>query len=111
MVSNEADTSADSGYAFLNTPPSTEEEDANDAEEEEKEKKKQAMYREIDRIDEEARMEESTIDFILNMDNPNYKEPEPCIGLTCPLTGEQYYDIILIKEKKTANKKNNILYF
>ena len=96
MVSNEADTSTDSGYAFLNTPPSTEEEDANDDEKEEKEKKKQAMYWEIDRIDEEARMQESTIDFILNMDNPNYKEPEPCIDLTCLLTGEQYLSLIHI---------------
>ena len=34
---------------------------------------------------------ESSIDFILNMEDPNYKEPEPCISLTCPLTGEQYY--------------------
>ena len=49
------------------------------------------MYKEIDKIDEEARMQESTIDFILNMENPDYKEPEPCTGLTCPLTGEQYY--------------------
>ena len=77
LVSDEADTHADSGYAFLNTPPSTEEEDANDAEAEEKEKKKQAMYKEIDRIEEEARMQESTIDFILNMENSYYKESEP----------------------------------
>ena len=89
LVCDEVDTTADSGYAFLNTPPSTEEEDANGAEAEEKEKKKQEMYREIDRINEEARMQESTIDFILNMENPNYKEPEPCIGLICLLTGEQ----------------------
>ena len=27
---------------------------------------------------------------ILNMEDPDYKDPEPCIGLTCPLTGEQY---------------------
>ena len=90
-VSNDAETSADdSGYTFLNRPPSTEEEDAN-TEDEEKEKKKQAMYKEIDRIDEEARMQKLRVDFILNMDDPNYKPPMPCIGLTCPLTGEQYY--------------------
>ena len=41
-------------------------------------------------IDEEKELEES-IEFILKMEDPNYKEPEPCIGLTCPLTGEQYY--------------------
>ena len=38
--------------------------------------------------DEEKELEES-IEFILNMEDPNYEEP--CIGLTCPLTGEQYY--------------------
>ena len=41
-------------------------------------------------VDEEKELEES-IEFILNMEDPNYKEKEPCIGLTCPLTGEQYY--------------------
>ena len=41
-------------------------------------------------VDEEKKLEES-IEFILNMEDPNYKDPEPCIGLTCPLTGEQYY--------------------
>ena len=41
-------------------------------------------------IDEEKELEDS-IEFILNMEDPNFKEPEPCIGLTCPLTGEQYY--------------------
>ena len=90
LVSDDVDTSADSGYAFLNTPPSTKEEDAS-TEDEEKEQKKQAMYKEINRIDEEARMQELTVDFILNMDDPDYKPLEPCIGLTCPLTGEQYY--------------------
>ena len=34
---------------------------------------------------------EDFINFILNMEDPNYKDPEPCIGLTCSLTGEQYY--------------------
>ena len=41
-------------------------------------------------IDEQEELE-SSLEFILNMEDPNYKEPEPCIGLTCPLTGEQYY--------------------
>ena len=93
LVSDETDTSKDSGYAFLNTPTSTKEEDKDNAEAEERErkKKKQERYKEIDRVDEEARIQESTINFILNMENPNYKEPEPCIGLICPLTGEQYY--------------------
>ena len=91
LVSDDADTSMDSGYAFLNTPPSTEEEDAKNTKDEEREKKKQAMYKEIDRRDEEARMQELTVDFILNMDDPNYTPPEPCIGLTWPLTGKQYY--------------------
>ena len=90
LVSDEADTSRDSGYAFLNTPPSTEEQDA-EAEERDREEEKQKMYKEIDKIDEEARMQESTIDLILNMENTDYKEPEPCTGLTCPLTEEQYY--------------------
>ena len=47
-------------------PPSTEEQDA-EAEERDREEEKQKMYKEIDKIDEEARMQESAIDFILNM--------------------------------------------
>ena len=90
LVSDEADTTGDSGYAFLITPPSTEEEDA-EAEERDREEEKQKMYKEIDKIDGDVHMQESTIDFILNMENPDYKEPEPCTGLTCPLTGQQYY--------------------
>ena len=91
LVSDDAETSSDdSGYVFLNTPPSTEEEDAN-TEDEEKEKKKQAMYQYLDRIDEEARMQELTIEQILNMEYANYKPPTQCIGLTCSLTGEQYF--------------------
>ena len=80
----------DSGYVFLNTPPSTGEEDTS-TKDEEREKKKQAMYREIDRRDEEARMKELAMEQILDMENGNYKPPTPCIGLTCPLTGEQYF--------------------
>ena len=49
------------------------------------------MYKVIDKADKEAQLEESTINFILNMEDPGYKDPEPCTGLTCPLTGEQYY--------------------
>ena len=40
LVSDEANTSKDSGYAFLNTPPSTEEEDGDDAEAEERERRR-----------------------------------------------------------------------
>ena len=46
------------------------------------------------------------------MEDPNYKEPEPCIGLTCPLTGEQYYvdkkDAIAYTKKKHTHKRNAI---
>ena len=90
LVSDEADTTGDSGYAILNMLPSTEEDDA-EAEEKDREEGKVKMYKEIDKIVEEARMQESTIDFILNIDNLDYKEPEPCTGLTCHCTGEQYY--------------------
>ena len=91
LVSDDTETEADdSGYMFLNTPPSTGEEDTS-TEEEEREKKKQAMYRKIDRRNEEARMEELTMEQILDIEDGNYKPPTPCIGLTCPLAGEQYF--------------------
>ena len=90
LDSDEADTTEDSGYVFLNMPPSTEDEDP-EADKKIKEEEKETLYKGIDNVDKEAQLEESTIDFILNMENPNYKEPEPCTGLTCPLTGEQYY--------------------
>ena len=48
-------------------------------------------YKDTDENDKEAQLQESTINFILNMEDPNYRDPEPCTGLTCPLTGEQYY--------------------
>ena len=84
--------SEDSGYEFLNTPTNQGKE-FNDttAEEEPNEvtNRKVKSDRNND-IDEEKELEDS-IEFILNMEDPNYKEPEPCIGLTCPLTGEQYY--------------------
>ena len=84
LVSDEADTSQDSGYSFLNTPPSAEDEDFGAAEktkEEEAEEKKETMYKVIDKADKEAQLEESTINFILNMENPDYKDPEPCTCL------------------------------
>ena len=84
LVSEDTEASAD------NTLPSTEEEDTNTGDKE-KEKKKQVMYKELDGIDKEARMQELTVDFILNLEDENYKPPTPCIGLTCPLTGEQYF--------------------
>ena len=88
----EADTTGDSGYAFLNTPPSTEEEDVeNRTKDKDRKEEKETLYKAIDKADEETQLEESTINFILNMEDPHYKDPEPCTGLTCPLTGEQYY--------------------
>ena len=85
LVSDDTETEADdSGYVFLNTPPSTGEEDTS-TEDEEKEKKKQAMYREIDRRDEEARMKELAMEHILDMEDGNCKPPTTCIGLTYPL--------------------------
>ena len=68
---------------------------------------------------EEEQLKES-INFILNMEDPNYKTPEPCIGLTCPLTGEQYYvdwkknAVAYPKKEKIMQlrtRKKNILYF
>ena len=41
--------------------------------------------------DSEEKQLEDSIEFILNMKDPDYKDPEPCTGLTWPLTGEQYY--------------------
>ena len=81
--------SEDSGYEFLNTPNNQENDTT--AEEEPNKVTSEKMKRDRNNdIDEEKELEES-IEFILNMEDPNYKEPEPCIGLTCPLTGEQYY--------------------
>ena len=93
LVSDEADTSEDSGYAFLNTPPSDEDKDfvAEEKTKGEEEEKKETMYKAKDKADKEAQLEEFAINFILNMENPDHKETEPCTGLTCPLTGEQYY--------------------
>ena len=53
LVSDEADTTGNSGYAFLNTPPSTEDEDAG-AEEKNKDEEKEKLYKAIDKVDEEA---------------------------------------------------------
>ena len=74
---------------FLNTPPSAEDEDFETAPETKEEKEKEDEVK--DKRDKEAQLEESTINFILNMEDPDYKDPKPCTGLTCPLTGEQYY--------------------
>ena len=95
LVSGGEDSSEDSGYDFLNMPTNDEEKDFEAAAEikeetrgteEEKSKENKDTYSE----NEEEQLEES-INFILNMEDPNYKAPEPCIGLTCPPTGEQYY--------------------
>ena len=74
----------DSGYEFLNTPKVTpSEEKTEEGADKDVRQKRYVMTDEEDL--------ESSIDFILNMEDPNYREPEKCIGLTCPLTGEQYY--------------------
>ena len=84
--------SEDSGYEFLNTPTNQEKEFKDTAAEEEpSDKTSDKTKRDIsDDVNEERELEES-INFILNMEDPNYKTPEPCIGLTCLLTGEKYY--------------------
>ena len=65
------DTEADdSGYVFLNTPPGTEEEETY-TEDEERERKKQAMYREIDRRDDECLIKELAMEQILDMEDGN----------------------------------------
>ena len=76
--------SEDSGYEFLNTPKAVPTEEKAEEEQEKYVRKKKYSMTEEEQL-------ESSIDFILNMEDPNYKEPEPCIGLTCPLMGEQYY--------------------
>ena len=86
--------SEDSGYEFLNTPNNNEKEFKDTTAEEEpsevtSDKTKKDINEDVD--EGEKRELEESIEFILNMEDPNYKEPEPCIGLTCPLTGEQYY--------------------
>ena len=58
---------------------------------EEQEKKKQEMYKKIDRRDEEILMKELAIEQILDMEDGMSSKPIPLTGLTCPLTGEQYY--------------------
>ena len=84
--------SEDSGYEFLNTPTNNEKEFRDTtAEEEPSEVTNEKMEKDTDEDVEKERELEESIEFILNMEDPNYKEPEPCIGLTCPLTGEPYY--------------------
>ena len=71
------------------TPETTEEQ----KEEKDEEKNEVNTYRNTSEKDEEVQLQVFTIYFILNMEDPNYKDPEPCTGLTCPLTltREQYY--------------------
>ena len=92
LASNEEETSEDSGYDFLNTPTNEEEKDDFEAPAETEEENRDAEEKVKENRDctsenEEKQLEDS-INFILNMEDPNYKDPEPC--LTCPLTGEQY---------------------
>ena len=81
--------SEDSGYDFLNTPTNEEEKDFKATAAEDK-PKEDSSNKDNYSENEEEELEES-INFILNMEDPNFKAPEPCVGLTCPLTGEQYY--------------------
>ena len=61
-MSDDTETEAnDSWCAFLNTPPSTGEQDTST---EDEKKKKQAMYRELDRRDKEAHMKELAMEQI-----------------------------------------------
>ena len=83
MVSGSED-SGDSGYEFINTPEVTPPKEKTEEEADKDVRKKRYEMTEEEDL-------ESSIDFILNMENPNYREPEKCIGLTFPLTGEQYY--------------------
>ena len=112
LVSDKTETSEDSRYDFINMPTNDESKDfeampedsettpedyeeANETTEEQEEKRDEEqkevnIHKDISENNEEAQLQEP-IDFILNMEDPNYKDPEPCTGLTCPLTGEQYY--------------------
>ena len=81
--------SEDTGYEFINTPKHEEQETQAEEKPNRDTSEKVKTDKKYD-IDEQEELE-SSIEFILNMEDPNYKEPEPCIGLTCPLTGEQYY--------------------
>ena len=81
-----SEDSGDSGYEFINTPEVALPKEKTEEEEADKDSQKKKRYE----MTEEEDLE-SSIDFILNMENPDYKEPTKCIGLTCPLTGEQYY--------------------
>ena len=95
-------SSEDSGYEFLNTP-TNDEKDFKATAAEDKPSDSDKRDTSNNENEEEEELEES-INFILNMEDPDYKTPEPCIGLTCPLTGEQYY----VNWKKT--KKNAVAY-
>ena len=82
--------SEDSGYDFLNTPTNEEEKDFEATAEEKPKEDKDSYDKDNYSENEEEHLEES-INFILNIEDPDFKAPEPCTGLTCPLTGEQYY--------------------
>ena len=65
--------SEDSGYEFLNTPTNQEEFRDTTAEEEPSEVTSEKTKRDINNdVDEERELEES-IEFILNMEDPNYR--------------------------------------
>ena len=81
---SESEDSGDSGYEFLNTPEVTPSKEKTEEEADKDVRKKRYEMTEEEDL-------ESSIDFILNMENPNYREPAKCIRLTCPLTGIQYY--------------------
>ena len=78
-------------------------EENRDAEDKVKESK------DISSENEEEQLKDS-INFILNMEDPNYKTPEPCISLTCPLTGEQYYVDWKKTQLRTRKKENTVAY-
>ena len=80
--------SEDSGYEFLNTPTNEEKDFKATATED---KPSDSDNRDSCNNENEEEQLEESINFILNMEDPDYKTPEPCIGLTCPLAGEQYY--------------------
>ena len=75
LVSGGEDSSEDSGYDFLNTPTNKEVKDFEAATEE-----KPKEVRDIHSENEEEQLEES-INLILNIEDLNYKVPEPCMGL------------------------------
>ena len=80
--------SEDSGYEFLNTPTNDEKDFKATAAED---KPNDSDKRETSNNENQEEQLEESINFILNMEDPDYKTPKPCMGLTCPLPGERYY--------------------